>query len=140
MIALSDIRNRADPAMKHPAGPAIHAVHPWIPGNRDGGTRHQLLSEDERAQLAKIATIVRFDKGGEIYAEGAAADAAFNIISGVVVAHRSLEGAEHVISFLYPGDLFGLSEEGRYAKCDKSHDSGYGLQDTAGRNPSHPGQ
>jgi CRP/FNR family transcriptional regulator len=106
--------------MKHPAGPAIHAVHPWIPGNRDGGTRHQLLSDDERAQLAKIATIVRFDKGGEIYAEGAAADAAFNIISGVVVAHRSLEGAEHVISFLYPGDLFGLSEEGRYANATRA--------------------
>ena len=106
--------------MKHPAGPAIHAVHPWIPGNRDGGTRHQLLSEKEREQLAKVATIVRFDKGREIYAEGAAADAAFNIISGVVVAYRSVQGAEHVISFLYPGDLFGLSEEGQYANTTRA--------------------
>ena len=106
--------------MKHAAGPAIHVVHPWLPGNTEKHRPHQLLSEDERAQLAKIATIVRFDKGQEIYAERAVAESAFNIISGVVVAYRTLNDAEHVISFLYTGDLFGLSEEGRYANSTRA--------------------
>jgi CRP/FNR family transcriptional regulator len=48
------------------AGPAIRAVNPWVPGNPEKRGRHQLLSDAERAQLAKIATIVRFNKGEEI--------------------------------------------------------------------------
>jgi CRP-like cAMP-binding protein len=100
---------------KRNAGSAIHAVHPWIPGNPGKGRRHQLLSEEEQAQLAKIASIVRFGKGDQVYREGDAADAVFNIIDGVVIAYRALADGEHVTSFLHPGDLFGLSEEGRYA-------------------------
>src|SRR5580700_1076884 len=94
------------------AGPAIHAIHPWVPGNPSA--RHQLLSEEERARLAKISTIVRFNKGEVIYGENDTVDAAFNIISGVVTAYRVVNDAEHVLSFLGPGDLFGLSEGGRY--------------------------
>jgi CRP-like cAMP-binding protein len=100
---------------KRNTGPAIHAVHPWIPGNPRKGERHQLLSDDERAQLAKIAAIVRFGKGDHVYREGDAADAVFNIIDGVVIAYRVLADGEHITSFLQPGDLFGLSEEGRYS-------------------------
>ena len=79
-----------------------------------------MLSDDERAQLAKIATIVRFNKGALIYQEGDTADAAFNIISGVVTAFRTISDAEHVLSFLYPGDLFGLSEEGQFSYSAKA--------------------
>ena len=106
--------------MKSAAGPEIHAVHPWTPGKHEKSVRHQLLSDDERAQLAKIATIVRFNKGALIYQEGDTADAAFNIISGVVAAFRIISDAEHVLSFLYPGDLFGLSEEGQYSYSAKA--------------------
>src|SRR6516165_9782755 len=101
--------------MKRIAGPAIHAIDPWVPGGPERPVRHQLLNDRERAQLAKIATVVRFEKGQQIYGEGDLADAAFNIISGVVATFRSLEDTEHAVSFLYPGDLFGLSEEGCYA-------------------------
>lgn len=107
--------------MKHAAGPAIHAVHPWVPGNPERSVRHQLLSDNERAQLAKIATIVRFGKGEQIYGAGDQADAAFNIVSGIVAAYRPLsKDTDHVVSFLYPGDLFGLSEEGRYANATRA--------------------
>ena len=102
------------------AGPAIHAVHPWVPGGPSPGARHQLLSDDERTRLAKIASIVRLKKGETIYGEGDAADAAFNIVSGVVTAYREQAGQHHVSAFLYPGDLFGLSEEGRYANSTKA--------------------
>lgn len=100
------------------AGPAIYAVDPWVRGNRPA--RHQLLSDDERALLAKISSIVRFRKGEAIYDEGTAAEAAFNIISGVVMTYRALAEGEHVSSFLYQGDLFGLSEEGGYSSSARA--------------------
>jgi CRP-like cAMP-binding protein len=106
--------------MKYLAGPEIHSVDPWLPGNREPPVRHQLLSDDERAKLAKIATIVRFEKGQQIYGEGDTADAAFNIASGVVVAYRYTKDSEHIVSFLYPGDLFGLSDQGRYANATRA--------------------
>ena len=99
---------------KRMSGPTIYAVDPWVPGNNPQRAQHQLLSDDERAQLARIASIVRFKKGEQICNEGDTTDAVFNIISGVVTAYRTLANTEHVTSFLYPGDLFGLSEEGRY--------------------------
>ena len=96
------------------AAPTIHAVDPWNPGSPGKPERRQLLGEDDRTLLAKIATVVHFGKGDQIYSEGDTAEAVFNVISGVVVAYRALTDDEHVVSFLNPGDLFGLSEEGRY--------------------------
>jgi CRP-like cAMP-binding protein len=108
-------------ATKRIAGPKIYAVHPWVQGrNLEKGAHHQLLSDDERMRLAKIASIVRFKKGEEIYRESDEADAAFNIISGVVATHRKVDDNDHVASFLYPGDLFGLSEEGHYINTAKA--------------------
>jgi hypothetical protein len=67
-----------------PSGPAIRAFDPWMQGTPQAGKMHQLLSNDERARLAVIATVVRFKKGDEIYRVGDRAEAVFNIISGVV--------------------------------------------------------
>jgi CRP-like cAMP-binding protein len=93
-------------------GPTIRARDPWI---FSGGKHRQLLSEEERAHLSAIASIVRFKKGAEIYREGRGANAVFNIISGVVKAFRTAsDGSEHITEFLFPDDLFGLSEEGKY--------------------------
>jgi CRP/FNR family transcriptional regulator len=76
---------------------------------------HHLLTDDERAQLAVMASIVRFKKGEVIYRQNAPADVVFNIISGVVSAHqRSPDGKEHMVAFLLPDDVFGLAAEGRY--------------------------
>lgn len=100
------------------AGPAIYAVDPWVRGSPPA--RHQLLSDDERALLAKISSIVRFRKGEAIYDEGNAAEAAFNVISGVVTTYRALAEGEHVTAFLYQGDLFGLSEAGTYTSSAKA--------------------
>jgi CRP-like cAMP-binding protein len=103
------------------AGPAIRAVDPWLPGNPVRGERHQLLSDEERAQLAKISSIVRFKKGEMIYELNAPAEASFNIISGVVTAFRPLSRKrEHITAFLYPGDLFGLSEQGCYVNSTRA--------------------
>ena len=99
-------------------GPAIRALDPWAPS---GGHAHQLLTDDERARLAVMASIVRFRKGEVIYREGDHADAIFNIIRGVVTSWRQApDGKEHIVAFLLPDDLFGLSAEGRYTNSTKA--------------------
>ncbi len=102
-------------------GPRLRAIDPWLPGTISPSTRRQLLSDDERARLATIATIVRFKKGEQVYSDGGPAKAIFNVISGLIKIYRPRpDGGEYVSAFLYPEDLFGLSEEGRYVNCAKA--------------------
>jgi CRP-like cAMP-binding protein len=82
---------------------------------------HQVLTPDERARLADMASIVGFKKGEVIYRKGDRADAVFNIIGGTVAAYKKApDGGEHIVAFLLPDDFFGLSEEGRYANSTKA--------------------
>ena len=99
-------------------GPRIRALDPWAPS---AGRMHQLLSDEERARLAVMSSIVRFKKGEVIYREGDPAEAVFNINTGVVTAYKEArDGREHIVAFLLSDDLFGLSEEGRYANSTKA--------------------
>jgi CRP/FNR family transcriptional regulator, anaerobic regulatory protein len=99
-------------------GPRIRALDPWAPS---AGRMHQLLSDEERARLAVMSSIVRFKKGAIIYREGDPAEAVFNINTGVVTAYKEArDGREHIVAFLLSDDLFGLSEEGRYANSTKA--------------------
>ncbi len=53
--------------------------------------------------------------------EGRRADAVFNIITGVVKAYKTApDGREHISAFLFPDDMFGLSEEGKYTNSTKA--------------------
>jgi CRP/FNR family transcriptional regulator len=102
----------------HGHGPAIRAVDPWAPSREK---MHQLLSDEERARLAVLASIVRFKKGEKIYSEGQRINAVFNIITGVVKAYTTArDGSEQITAFLFSDDLFGLSEEGRFANSTKA--------------------
>ncbi len=99
-------------------GPVIRARDPWAAST---SKMRQLLSEEERARLAVLASIARFNKDEEIYRDGQRADAVFNIITGVVKAYKiAPDGSEHITAFLFPGDLFGLSEEGKYTNATKA--------------------
>jgi CRP/FNR family transcriptional regulator, anaerobic regulatory protein len=99
-------------------GLAVRAVDPWT---SSGGKMRQLLSEEERARLAVIASIVRFKKGARIYREGDPANMIFNIVGGVVKAYKiGRDRSEHITAFLFPDDLLGLSEEGRYTNSAKA--------------------
>lgn len=63
--------------------------------------------------------------------------AVFNINTGVVTAYKEArDGSEHIVAFLLADDLFGLSEEGRYANSTKAITavSAYRLPVTALRN------
>ena len=99
--------------------PAMRSIEPWARGGR------QLLSDDARARLAGIASIAQFEKGAVIYREGDPADAIFTINAGVVTAYRKAgKGSEHIVAFLFPGDLFGLAEDGGYANSVRAAASG----------------
>jgi CRP-like cAMP-binding protein len=99
-------------------GPSIAAVALW---GSSKGKRAQLLTDEERARLSVIATVVRFKKGTEIYHEGADADAVFNIVGGVVKAYRVFpDGTTRIGAFLFADDVFGLAEEGQYATSAKA--------------------
>ena len=100
-------------------GPSILGIDPWVPGTPRSGARHQLLSEEERSRLAVIASIVRFKKGEDIYHAGDRADAIFNIISGVVKSYSG-NGGDRIVAFLFPKDLFGLSQEGVYTNAARA--------------------
>jgi CRP/FNR family transcriptional regulator len=92
-------------------GPSFKVPAVWSAGE-DPRT---LLDKDDRAMLAIIAKIGRYKKGELMCQEGAHADHVFNIISGVVKSYRSLQDRkQQVMSFLFPRDLFGLAEQGRY--------------------------
>jgi CRP-like cAMP-binding protein len=83
----------------------------WAAGRKPG----ELLTEEERALLSAIASVVRFRKGETIYRQGDPPIAVFNIITGVVKSYTSLpNGKEHIVGFLFQNDLFGLAENGEY--------------------------
>lgn len=74
-----------------------------------------LLNHRERGLLAGIASLVRFGRDATIYREGDRADFIYNITKGVAKTFRtSLDGKRHIVTFMFPGDLFGLAEEGIY--------------------------
>jgi hypothetical protein len=104
-------------------GPALRAAHLWLGDNPS--RVHQLLSKAERARLSVIASIVRFDKGQQIYRAGDAVDAIYDLIFGVVKAYSTgPDGSEIVHAFLFADDLLGLSEEGRYPISPRVHSDG----------------
>jgi CRP/FNR family transcriptional regulator len=96
-------------------GPKLRAIDPWLPGISWKRSARQLLSAGERVRLASIASPVRYRRREHIYASGDPANTVFNIISGVAKTYRAApDGSQYVSSFVYPEDLLGLSEEGRY--------------------------
>ena len=87
-----------------------------IPFHEPSGAKiTQLLSEREQNLLARIAVTVRFGRGESIYSAGDPARFVYAISSGAARAYRILpDGKRAVVAFLFPGDFFGLAEEGAY--------------------------
>jgi CRP/FNR family transcriptional regulator, anaerobic regulatory protein len=107
-MAASSRRNSNNPPG---GGPLIVAPRLWSPGGNPGYP----LSDEERALLALIATVVRFKKGEMIYEQGDDAVAIFNIITGVVKSFRPLPNQkQHIIGFLFANDVIGLAQDGQY--------------------------
>jgi CRP/FNR family transcriptional regulator, anaerobic regulatory protein len=75
----------------------------------------ELLTDVQRQKLAKQATVRVIPARKVIYRSGAPADSVFIIGDGVVKSFRDLpSGRRRIATFLFPRDLFGLAEAGRY--------------------------
>ena len=73
------------------------------------------LTARQREELASLGVRERVRARATIYAEGHDAASVFVVVDGVVKAYRDLRsGRSNVYAFLYPHDLFGLAEDGRY--------------------------
>jgi len=85
------------------------------PDRSTDGILVSLLNNDERRELAQIASVIYAKPGSPLYKEGEPMDAIYNLISGVVkTAQRFTPGKRIVTSFLFPTDLFGNGSEGRH--------------------------
>lgn len=96
----------------HRSSPSISA----IPFEHSGtGRRAPLLSEAERRRLASIATVVRFERGQVLYEQEDELSCIYNLAHGVVrTCCTSSDGRRTLTAFLFPEDLVGLAENGRY--------------------------
>jgi CRP/FNR family transcriptional regulator, anaerobic regulatory protein len=93
--------------------PALQAV-PFLPPIRPGAP---LLTDSQRMQLAAIATRIQVAPRVVIYRDEAPATNVFIIAEGVVKAFKDMpSGRRWVTAFLYPADVFGLAENGRYIR------------------------
>jgi CRP/FNR family transcriptional regulator, anaerobic regulatory protein len=75
----------------------------------------RLLSSDQRAEIASIATVAEFPPGRIVYREGTNAQTVFIVAEGAVKVFRDLpSGRRRVMAFLFADDAFGLAQTGHY--------------------------
>jgi CRP-like cAMP-binding protein len=98
-------------------GPVFFAPDLWAVVHDSGSP----LGAEDRAMLGMLATIERFRKGDIIYKARTKAEFVFNVISGTVKSCvRQDNGATHLTGFMFPNDLFGLTEGGNYTHTTKA--------------------
>ena len=95
-----------------PRAPSFRAV-PFLKTAAE--TRMIQLTERQREELLQIGTRVRLPPRKVVYHEQADADWVFAVLDGTVKCYRDLpSGKRALCAFLFPDDLFGLSEQGKY--------------------------
>jgi CRP-like cAMP-binding protein len=98
-------------------GPSLRAV-PFHHAHREPV---QLLSEAQRAELARHAHVRTIPARTFVYHAGAKAVSAFMIGEGVVKSFRELpSGRRRIAAFWFAGDVFGLAEAGRYVNSTQT--------------------
>ena len=94
------------------SGPSIRGIEIQ---KREDGSAKGLLSESQRQRLAAVASVVSVPARTIVYREEAELSWIFISSVGVLKAYRELpSGKRRVASFLFPGDVFGLAENGHY--------------------------
>ena len=85
------------------------------------GVATQLLTERHRENLAGLATRLDVARRTIFYREDTPAEWVFMIAKGVVKSYRDLpSGRRHIAAFLFPGDVFGLAENGRFVNTTQA--------------------
>lgn len=85
------------------------------------GVATQLLTERHRRNLAGLATAMCLPRRAIVYREDTPAQWIFMIANGVVKSYRHLpSGKLRVVGFLFPGDVFGLAENGQFVNSTQT--------------------
>jgi CRP/FNR family transcriptional regulator, anaerobic regulatory protein len=80
-----------------------------------GGSAKTLLTDEQRQQLTALATLMSLPPRSIVYREESDLAWIFIARQGVLKAFRQLpSGKRRVAAFLFPGDVFGLAENGHY--------------------------
>lgn len=97
---------------------ALQVVKPHDPGvPKASGTRfHDMLSASDQEALSAIGTVETFPTAElPIFSEGEKAHSLYSVEEGMVRICRHLEnGDRQILAFLWPGDIFGLVDDGHY--------------------------
>jgi CRP-like cAMP-binding protein len=85
------------------------------------GVATQLLTERHRQNLSGLATSLNVPRRTIFYREDTPAEWVFMISKGVVKSYRELPcGKRHIATFVFPGDVFGLAENGRFVNTTQA--------------------
>jgi CRP-like cAMP-binding protein len=85
------------------------------------GVATQLLTERHRQNLTGLATLLNLPRRTIVYREDTLARWVFMIASGVVKSFRHLpSGKRRIFAFLFPGDVFGLAENGQFVNTTQT--------------------
>jgi CRP/FNR family transcriptional regulator len=89
---------------------AVPFDHTW-----PAGLSAELLTDRQQQHLTDISTVRLLPPRTILYTEGESADCVFLVSRGVMKAYRDLRGGkQRVVAFLFPSDVMGLAEGGRY--------------------------
>jgi len=93
----------------------IRAARSWPRGHGEEGP-HLSLSSAEKAELGRVAQIIEYKTAeSQIFAQGATAAFIYLLADGMVRTYHALRNGERqILAFHWPGDLFGLAENGKY--------------------------
>lgn len=93
----------------------IRAVKAW---ESDHGKEapYLSLSTTEKTDLGRIAELIEYKTAGsQVFSQGQSAGFLYLLADGIVQASRTLnQGERQILAFFWPGDLFGLAENGAY--------------------------
>lgn len=95
------------------AAPSIRAVP--FDDSWPRGLSAELLTERQRHHLASIATVRFLESRAGLYVANSEADSIFLVSQGIMKSYRELRsGKKRVVAFLFPSDVLGLAQGGRY--------------------------
>ncbi len=96
----------------------IRAVRSW-PREHGREAPDLTLSAADRVELGRLAQVIEYKTiGSQIFAQGQEAEFLYLLAEGVVrTCHTLHNGDRQVLAFLWPGDIFGLAENGRYVNA-----------------------
>src|SRR5882672_6592783 len=95
------------------SGPSLRAIP--FDDSWPKGLSAELLTERQRHHLASIATVRFLESRAILYSENTPAESIFLVSKGLMKSYRELRsGKQRVVAFLFPSDVLGLAQGGRY--------------------------